>query len=63
MLAKPNPMEHAENIHLVDITLDNHPDIGIMITSAIKADVRTQLTSSGPAASPAFISSNELPTI
>ena len=63
MLAAPNTKVQVVKSHRVDINLDSHPAIGIIITSAIRADVRTQLTSSGPAARPPLISSNELPTI
>jgi len=63
ILARPNPSKQPVNSHRVDINLDNQPDIGIMMTSAINAEVKTQLTSSGPAAKPALIWSKELPTI
>jgi hypothetical protein len=39
----------------VDIVLVSHPERGSIITSAIKKEVNTQLTSSGPALNPPWI--------
>ena len=62
-LANMNPIEQMVNSQRVENSCDSQPDSGIMITSAIRAAVSTQLTSSGPALRPARISENELPTI
>ena len=62
-LARENPPAAIVNSHRVDSSRDSHPDSGIITTSAISAAVTTQLTSSRPAARPAWISRNELPTI
>ena len=62
-LAKLKHPKHTVNNHRVEIRRDNHPDRGSIITSAINAEVSTQLIWSGPAASPPCISLNELLTI
>ena len=62
-LARLKNPKHAVNNHRVEIRRDNHPDRGSIITSAINAEVSTQLIWSGPAASPPCISLNELLTI
>ena len=52
-LAAQNPSVQVVNSQRVENSRDSHPDIGIMITSAISEAVSTQLISSGPAARPA----------
>ncbi len=53
MLAKVKPIDEIVNSQRVDSMRDSQPDSGITITSAIIAEVSTQLTSSRPAARPA----------
>jgi hypothetical protein len=51
------------NSQRVESSRDSQPESGIMITSAIRAAVSTQLIWSGPAPSPPWISLNEELTI
>ena len=62
-LAIVNPKRQPANSHLVETRRHNHPAKGSMMTSAIRAEVRTQLICSGPIAKPPCISLNELFTI
>ena len=51
-LANVNPKRHPANSHLVENSRLNQPESGNMITSAISAEVKIQLISSGPVAKP-----------
>jgi hypothetical protein len=43
MLARLKPPKQAVNSHRVEHIRDSHPDNGNMMTSAIRAEVNTQL--------------------
>ena len=52
------PPAHIVNIQRIESTRRSHPEIASITTSAIRNDVMTQLTSSGPASRPDWMCRN-----